>query len=174
LTSLVNDLLDLDKIEAGKLVLDRECLSLKDVCESSMAALEAMSTDAGVELSGPQGDGAIMADEKWLFQVVNNLLSNAIKFSPAGSTIAIKIERKGEKLEVRITDSGPGIPKEQQDLLFERYSQGSATTGLAIKGTGLGLAIVKSIVLAHGGELGVESEPGRGSTFWFRLEEFVE
>ncbi|MGD9683351.1 MAG: sensor histidine kinase [Candidatus Obscuribacterales bacterium] len=174
LTSLVNDLLDLDKIEAGKLVLARECLSLKDVCESSVAALESMSTDAGVELSGPQGDGAVMADEKRLFQVVNNLLSNAIKFSPAGSTIAIKIERKGEKLEVRITDNGPGIPKEQQDLLFERYSQGSAITGLSVKGTGLGLAIVKSIILAHGGELGVESEPGRGSTFWFRLEEFVE
>lgn len=174
LTSLVNDLLDLDKIEAGKLVLDRECLSLKDVCESSLATLEAMAAEAGVELTGPQGDGAVMADEKRLFQVVNNLLSNAIKFSPAGSTIAVKIDRKGEKLEVSITDSGPGIPKEQQDILFDRYSQGSATTGLSIKGTGLGLAIVKSIILAHGGEVGVDSEPGRGSTFWFRLEEFVE
>lgn len=174
LTALVNDLLELDKIDSGKLSLDLECISARDVCESSIANLESMANTANVEIKGPSRDAAVVADETRLVQAITNLLSNAIKFSPSGSKVVVAIQRKEDEVEIAITDQGPGIPLEQQSMLFEKYAQGSASSNVSMKGTGLGLAIVKSIIKAHIGKVGVESEPGKGATFWVRLKEFTD
>lgn len=174
LTALVNDLLDLDKLDSERLVLELECISLSDVCETSIESLESMASAAGVELVPPRGDAAVMADERRLVQVVTNLISNAIKFSPAGERVLIEILRKGDNVEIAVSDKGPGISAEQQNMLFEKYKQGTAFAKTPMKGTGLGLAIVKSIMKAHAGESGVDSELGKGATFWVRMKEFVD
>lgn len=174
LSALVNDLLELDKLDSDKLVLNLECISLYEVCETSMQALEAMAHNAGVALTYGGGDAAVMADERRLVQVVTNLISNAIKFSPRDGKVTVKIGRQDDKCEVAVTDEGPGVPADQKETLFDKYKQGSATSNVALKGTGLGLAIVKSIIKAHGGEVGVDSEIGKGSTFWVRLTEFID
>jgi|AGTN01.2.fsa_nt_gi PAS domain S-box len=174
LTSLVNDLLELDKLDSGKLSLDLECISVRDVCESSIANLESLASAADVEIKGPSGDAAVLADEMRLVQAITNLLSNALKFSPAGSTVTVAIRRDENQVEIAVSDQGPGIPLDQQSLLFEKYAQGSAVSNVALKSTGLGLAIVKSIIKAHDGKVGIESESGKGATFWVRLKEFTE
>lgn len=174
LTSLVNDLLDLDKLDSERLILDVECISLRDVCEASVEALESMASSAGVELVAPHSDAAVMADERRLVQVVTNLISNAIKFSPRDGKVRVEILRKGDQVEIAVSDQGPGISIESQAGLFEKYKQGPSPASSIVKGTGLGLAIVKSIMKAHDGEVGVESEMGKGSTFWIRMKEFVD
>ena len=174
LTALVNDLLDLDKLDSENLALDIECISLRDVCEASVQSLESMASDAGVVLAAPSGDAAVMADERRLVQVVTNLVSNAIKFSPRGANVKIEIRRRDKMVEVAVIDNGPGVPLDQQQILFDKYKQGSTVASVGLKGTGLGLAIVKSIVKAHDGVVGIDSEPGEGSTFWIRLNEFID
>lgn len=174
LTALVNDLLDLDKLDSERLVLELQCISLRDVCEASIEALESMASAAGVELVPPRGDAAVMADERRLIQVITNLISNAIKFSPSGQKVLVEIVRKGDNVEIAVSDKGPGVSPEQKNMLFEKYKQGAASEKVSDKGTGLGLAIVKSIMKAHGGESGVDSEPGKGATFWVRMKEFVD
>lgn len=174
LSALVNDLLELDKLDSDRLKLDLECISLREVCETSIQALEAMAHAAGVALIYGGGDAAVMADERRLVQVITNLISNAIKFSPRGGKVTAEIRRHNEKCEVAVADQGTGIPADQQESLFDKYKQGAATSNVALKGTGLGLAIVKSIIKAHGGEVGVDSEIGNGSTFWVRLTEFTD
>ncbi len=174
LSALVNDLLELDKLDSEKLTLDLECISLRDVCETSIQALEAMAHDAGVALIYGGGDAAVMAEERRLVQVVTNLISNAIKFAPRDSKVIVEIRRQEEKCEVAVTDQGPGISADQKESLFDKYKQGAAISNVALKGTGLGLAIVKSIIKAHGGEVGVDSEIAKGSTFWVRLTEFTD
>ena len=174
LTSLVNDLLDLDKLDSERLILDVECISLRDVCEASVEALESMASSAGVELVAPHSDAAVMADERRLVQVVTNLISNAIKFSPRDGKVRVEILRKDDQVEIAVSDQGPGISIESQAGLFEKYKQGPSPASSIVKGTGLGLAIVKSIMKAHDGEVGVESEMGKGSTFWIRMKEFVD
>jgi len=174
LTSLVNDLLDLDKLDSERLILDVECISLRDVCEASIEALESMASSAGVELVAPHSDAAVMADERRLVQVATNLISNAIKFSPRDGKVRVEILRKDDQVEIAVSDQGPGISIESQAGLFEKYKQGPSPASSIVKGTGLGLAIVKSIMKAHDGEVGVESEMGKGSTFWIRMKEFVD
>jgi PAS domain S-box-containing protein len=174
LTALVNDLLELDKLDSGKLQLELDCISLRDVCKASLDSLEAMANNAEVKLLAPGNDAAVFADERRLGQAVNNLISNAIKFSPKHSEIRVQIKRQGKFAEIAVKDEGPGIAADQQAALFDRYVQGSAISNVSIKSSGLGLAIATSIVKAHGGEIGVDSEPGKGSTFWIRLEEFID
>lgn len=174
LTALVNDLLELDKLDSGKLSLQLECISVRDVCESSIANLESMASTLDVEIKGPSSDAAVLADEMRLVQAITNLISNALKFSPAGGKVTVAVRRHEDQIEIAITDEGPGIPPDQQKRLFEKYAQGSAISNVALKSTGLGLAIVKSIIKAHEGKVGVESESGKGATFWVRLKEFSE
>jgi len=174
LTALVNDLLELEKLDSGKLNIELECISLRDVCEAGVEALESMAAGGAVDLAPPSGDAAVMADERRLLQAVTNLLSNAIKFSPPGSKIRTVIRRHDQLVEIAVIDQGPGVAKEDQLSLFDKYAQGPASSNVAVKGTGLGLAIVKSIVTAHGGTVGVDSQPGEGATFWIRLKEFVD
>ncbi len=169
LTELVNDLLELDKLEAGKLVLNRASIRASTVCVSAKEALEAMANSAYVKVVGPVEDATIFGDELRLVQAVINLLSNAIKFSPKNGTVTLEIESGAKHVELRIVDEGPGIPQEDANLIFEKFRQSATAKQSSMKSTGLGLAIVKAIAEAHGGEVGVESEVGKGSTFWIRI-----
>ena len=114
-------------------------------------------------------DFSIYADGDRLVQVMVNLTSNALKFSPEQSTISISASQESDWLEVRLKDEGPGIPAGEQEKIFERFKQVSSSSSRVKGGTGLGLAICKDIIAQHKGTIGVESEEGKGSTFWFRI-----
>jgi PAS domain S-box-containing protein len=168
LIGLINDLLDVEKLEAGKFDMEMREIQLGDVLERSAIEVKSLSDKAGVTVECPTVDITMRADADRLVQVLVNLLGNAIKFSPADSKITISAEQPTGWVEVRITDRGPGIPLEYKDAVFDRFRQ--LPGGKQKKGsTGLGLAICKTIIEQHGGEIGVDSELGQGSTFWFRI-----
>jgi signal transduction histidine kinase len=170
LTNLVNELLELEKLESSALVLELTAVSASDACASAKESVEMLAKQAQVTLRGPIGDALLLADPRRIVQVLINLLSNAIKFSPPASTVTISLARnEPEHVDIRITDEGPGIPLEHQSLIFDKFQQSRAVSNVPIKSTGLGLAIVKAIVEAHYGTVGVESDGTHGSTFWIRL-----
>ncbi len=169
LTELVGELLELEKLEAGKLNLDLAPVAASDVCEAAKELLLGLAQKNSVKIRGPAGEALIHAEEKRMVQMIANLLSNAIKFSPEDGTVTISIATKGELAEIRITDEGPGIAPEERALIFDKFRQARTAESIAAKGTGLGLAIVKALAESHGGEVGIESEVGRGSTFYVRV-----
>jgi signal transduction histidine kinase len=169
LKELADDLLDLGKLESGKQSLDRSPVHAFNICAAAKEALEDLAKGAEIKVVGPNSDALVLGNENRLVQTVVNLLSNAIKFSPRGSTITLSVERKGDVAEFTVTDQGPGMPAEDIPLVFQKFRQSAAKSNVAVKGTGLGLAIVKAIVEAHQGEVGVRSEPGKGTTFWFTV-----
>ena len=111
----------------------------------------------------------VEADADRLIQVVTNLLSNSAKFSPAGSTVVVEVGRHSGRVRVSVRDEGPGIPEEYQALIFEKFAQVDASSSRQKEGTGLGLSISKAIIEMHGGQIGFETEVGRGTTFYFDL-----
>lgn len=130
-----------------------------------------MAEKHGVALEIRGTDARAWADADRLVQVVVNLLGNAVKFSPPGQSVTLEAEKKRPFVEVRVIDRGRGIPPQFRDAVFERFKQVEASDARDKGGTGLGLAICKTIVERHGGEIGVLSEEGRGSTFFFRVPE---
>jgi two-component system phosphate regulon sensor histidine kinase PhoR len=121
-----------------------------------------------LDVSVPETLPAVLADERRLVQVFSNLISNASKYGPQRDLIAVQVTAQADDALVRVSDHGPGIPLPEQGELFERYFR-AADAARSSPGTGLGLAISKAIVEAHGGSVGLESEPGRGTTVWFTL-----
>jgi len=174
LTELVGELLELEKLEAGKLNLDLAPVSASDVCEAAKELLLGLAQKNAVSFKGPIGEALIFAEEKRMVQMLANLMSNAIKFSPRDSTVTISIVPDEKFADIRITDQGPGIAPEDRVLLFEKFRQTRTADSISAKGTGLGLAIVKALAESHGGEVGVESELGRGSTFFVRIPLYGE
>ncbi len=172
LLTLVNDFLELEKLEANKLSLELGPVAASEVCNSARDALSGLSNAAQVTVRGPSEDAILLGDERRLVQVVINLLSNAIKYSPKNSTVRMSIETNEDSATIKVSDEGPGISQEDIEQIFDKFQQTKAKPELNIKGTGLGLAIVKNIVEAHGGEVGIESELGSGSTFWFKIPRF--
>lgn len=169
LTSLVGELLELDKLEAGKLTLDLCPVSASDVCEAAKELLYGMALKADVTINGPTGEALILADEKRMVQLISNLLSNAIKFSPPNTSVKLAIVKDGDFADIRVSDQGPGIAADEQSLIFDKFRQSRTASGVAHKGTGLGLAIVRALTESHGGSVGIESEVGKGSTFFVRI-----
>lgn len=170
LLDLVNGLLDVERMAAGELQLDRTETTLAAIVEQSIEAVESFAKQYGITLQSPSFNAPLIADEGRLVQVVVNLLSNAIKFSPEGATVILKSAMTEDGLvELTVSDTGRGIPAEQQEIIFERYKQIEPSNTKENRGTGLGLPICKGIIELHGGSIGVVSEPGRGSTFWLRL-----
>ncbi|MDQ5936912.1 MAG: hypothetical protein QG574_4252 [Cyanobacteriota bacterium erpe_2018_sw_21hr_WHONDRS-SW48-000092_B_bin.40] len=169
LTGLVNNLLDLEKMESGKLTIVPEPTSLKAIVTQSLESVSPHAEQQKVSIELNCEDAQLTADGDRLVQVVINLLSNAIKFSTENSTICLSCAFKDNWAEVKIVDSGRGIPKNMQELIFEKFQQAQTSDGKRGRGTGLGLPICKAIVEAHGGQIGVESEEGKGSNFWFRI-----
>ena len=171
LIKLINDMLDLKKIESGMMKFEMTCLPVDTFVRNCLTDLNDMSQGGGVTLRPSlRYPGEIFADNEKATQILTNLISNAIKFSPRGSEIRVVAEA-GETGMVRfkVIDNGPGISANDQKRLFEKFQQVDTADDRMNSGTGLGLAISKAIVEEHGGKIGLESESGMGSTFWFEL-----
>jgi signal transduction histidine kinase len=175
LLGLINDVLDLSKIEAGQLVLELSDYSIQDIAQTVRSTLEPLASDKKLafklELARdlPPGHG----DGRRLTQVLINLVGNAIKFTDAGE-VAIKAEANNGSFHVSVRDTGPGISAADQANLFQEFQQADNAITRKKGGTGLGLAISKRIIEMHGGRIWVESQPGQGSTFAFTLPVVVE
>jgi len=170
LVGLVNDLLTVDKLEAGKLELGPEDFNLARVVEEASQTVTGLALRRQIAVINNCSQTLVHADKARVMQVLINYLSNAIKFSPKQSQITISDEVAPEAshmLRISVRDQGPGIEEGQRKRLFERFYQ--AKSGKESKGFGLGLAICKLIVESHGGRVGVESEVGKGSIFWFTI-----
>ncbi len=165
LTALVNELLELDKLEAGKLAVELNNIGASDACEAAKDLLFGMARQSGVSIAGPVGDALVVAEEKRLVQMVSNLLSNAIKFSPEGGKVEISIVEEKPFARINVRDEGCGMTAQECATVFEKFTQASSAKRSGTKGTGLGLAVVKALAEAHGGKIAVESEVGKGSTF---------
>lgn len=166
---LINNLLELEKMESGKMELQLSVTPLKPLLDRCAQAVAPLAETRSIIIDLPDTDVAVLAEQGRLSQVVINFLGNALKFSPEDSRIAVTVEAAPPWVKVSVADRGPGIPDAQKELIFERYHQIPAAGERKILGTGLGLAICKAIVEAHGGTIGVDSQEGEGSTFWFRI-----
>jgi signal transduction histidine kinase len=175
LLSLINDVLDLSKIEAGQLNLSLADYSLKEVVQSVYSAVEALAKEKQIALKVevPPHLPAARGDERKLTQVLLNLVGNAIKFTDTGE-VAIKAFAANGAFTVAVRDTGPGIAEVEQAKIFEEFQQADSSITKKKGGTGLGLAIAKRIVELHGGRIWVESSLGHGSTFSFTLPTKVE
>jgi PAS domain S-box-containing protein len=169
LISLINDLLDLDKLEAGKLDMHFDRFPLSSVIERSVESVRGFGDQHGVTIEADNTAAQVYADGDRLVQVVVNLLSNAVKFSSKGSAVQVRVKEEQDSVQIQVIDHGRGIPERYKNLLFQRFQQVEVADSKRRGGTGLGLAICKSIVEQHKGTIGVESEEGKGSTFWFRI-----
>jgi len=169
LLKLINDILDLSKIEAGRLEISSEDLSVETVFGEVVSALRPLAEKKAQTLSPSAEPGlAVHADAMRFKQVLMNLVGNAIKFTPAGGRIELEAHQVQQEVQVKVRDNGPGIPREEQKRIFEAFYR-LRKSGEGVEGSGLGLAITDSLVKLQGGSLGLESEPGHGSCFHFSL-----
>ena len=170
LLGLINDVLDLSKIEAGQLTLSLSDYSFQDAVQSVVSSVESLAKEKGLRLTVEVAPKLPVgrADERRIVQVLLNLVGNAIKFTDAGE-VKIRVSTKDDAFEVSVSDTGPGIPKIQHERIFEEFQQVDGSSTRAKGGTGLGLAIAKKIIALHGGRIWVESIIGEGSTFTFSL-----
>ena len=170
LLSLINDVLDLSKVEAGQVELVMAPFSLTEALERGVVVVreQASSDEVSVAIAADPDADIVEGDERRIQQVIFNLLSNAVKFTPAGGAVDVATARVNGEVKVSVTDTGPGIAPEDHERLFDEFQQADA--GIEQReGTGLGLALSKRLVELHGGRIWVESEPGMGSTFAFTL-----
>ncbi len=170
LTAMINDVLDLQKIEAGRMEFRREPVDILAVVDQSIGATAALLETSGLDLvrDAPTAVPVVTGDHHRLIQVVINLLSNAVKFTAAG-TITVRVTATTDEVVVAVTDTGTGIAPADQARVFEAFAQAGDSLTDKPRGTGLGLPISRQIVEEHGGRMWLESEPGRGSTFAFAL-----
>jgi signal transduction histidine kinase len=168
LQQIVDDLLDLSRIQSGHIELNRRPVDAatlaRDAVKSFEATAEAKGIDLRVELLPSLGQ--VVADPERIALAFDNLIGNAIKYTPAGGRVTVAAESRGHTLRFAVRDTGPGVPPQHRQAIFERFFR---MPGATEPGAGLGLYIAKEIVDAHGGRIGVEGEPGQGSTFWLEL-----
>jgi len=170
LLDLINDILDLSKIEAGKIEIHRESVTVREMLFEVISAIRPLAIAKGIEIDCRVPDhDAVYADRLRLKQIAFNLLSNALKFTPAGGSVWIESAADGQMMTISVCDTGTGIPHQEHESIFENFYQAGAGTKGLREGTGLGLAIVKRLVVLQGGRIWVESEPGAGSRFRFDL-----
>jgi signal transduction histidine kinase len=171
LLSLINDILDLSKVEAGKIDIRPESLRLADVVDDAVTTVKPMVNESRHELAISIAEDLppVYGDRNRLKQILLNLLSNAIKFTPDGGKLYLETSREGDFCKVSMVDNGIGIRKEYQTCIFEPFTQLDTQPGERKQGTGLGLALTKQLVELLGGKIGVESEYGKGSQFSFTI-----
>ena len=170
--NLVNDYLDISKLESGGAPLKLKPLNLSALVERALEANRPLGARAGVTLEADDlGTGAqVSADDDRLMQVLTNLISNAVKFSKSGDAVRVSVSRRGSRLRVSVADRGPGIPADFRAQVFGKFAQAQ---GHLKGGSGLGLAISKAIVEKHGGAIGFDTSDGQGTTFYFELPELA-
>lgn len=178
LLHLINDILDLSKIEAGKASLAITRFSLSEVAHSSLALLREKAQGQQIklvsELSGLPLDDAFSGDERRVKQILLNLLSNAVKFTPSGGQVLLSMQYDGQTAFIEVADTGIGIPQEKQHLLFEAFQQIESSHNRMHEGTGLGLALTRQLVEMHGGTIEFHSTIGLGTVFQVYLPTQVE
>jgi PAS domain S-box-containing protein len=175
LVRLINDILDLEKIESGKITFALQQVDILGIVEQAVEANRGFADSYGSRLLlDPGSDTCLVhADIDRMIQVVTNLLSNAIKFSPAGGEVVVAIARHGDVVRVSVRDHGTGIPDEFKSHIFEKFAQADSSDSRKKGGTGLGLNIARQIVVQHGGTLAFDRAPGGGTVFYFDLPRFV-
>lgn len=167
--TLINDLLQIERLSSGAFSLDTASVAIGQLQETCFESVQDLAEQRNIKIALGKTDAVVRADKERITQVLMNLLSNAIKFSPDGQTIDLQTVVHDDSVEVRVIDRGRGIPDEKKELVFERFKQVSEEDSAQNKGSGLGLAIAKALILKHGGKIGVTDTPGGGSTFWFSL-----
>ncbi len=176
LIRLINDILDIEKIESGKMRLDLQVVALKPLMVQALAANEGFGSaqNVGLNLHFPDDELRVHVDSDRLIQVATNLLSNAMKFSPPGSAVEVHVMRGGIGVRVEVRDRGPGIPEEFHRRIFQKFSQADSSDTRQKGGTGLGLNISRAIVERMEGSIGFHSEINVGTTFFFELPEWKD
>jgi signal transduction histidine kinase len=171
LLSLINDILDLAKVEAGRMELNLATFDLPAAIDNALTLIRERALRHGIALSVEVDSqlGGLNADERKLKQILLNLLSNAVKFTPEGGRITVGARLLGDMVEIAVNDTGIGIAPEDQAAVFEEFKQVGTDYKHKAEGTGLGLALTRKLVELHGGAMRLESEPGKGSTFAFTL-----
>jgi signal transduction histidine kinase len=169
--SLINDILDLSKIEAGHMELSLGYFDIPTAIENAVTLVKERAARRAValEVEVDNGLGRLCADERKFKQILLNLLSNAVKFTPDAGRVRLQAEQAGDELLVSVIDNGIGISPDNQELIFEEFRQVVTKNQNKPEGTGLGLALTKRFVEMHGGRIWVQSEVGKGSTFAFTL-----
>jgi signal transduction histidine kinase len=166
--SLVRDLLDLARLEAGRFALDRQSHAVGPLATEALALLQPLAQQKGLRLetdTAPAGTARALCDRERVLQVFSNLVGNAIAFTPQGGRVTVRARANDSEIAFSVADTGPGIPPGEQRLVFERFWKSRASR----QGTGLGLSIAKGVVEAHGGRIWVESRQGEGAVFLFTL-----
>ena len=168
---LIGEILDLSKLEAGKLALERRPLDLAALARDVADSFRPLATEKSITLDvvSPADMARVSADHGRMEQVLMNLLHNALKFTPRGGAIRIEVQELDGEAEVAVVDSGPGIPAEQMYVLFEKFGQASTAKSVGGPSTGLGLVVCRHLVEAHGGRIWAQSEEGHGARFVFRV-----
>ncbi|NJD52809.1 MAG: HAMP domain-containing protein [Candidatus Methanoperedens sp.] len=171
-TRLINDILDLSKIEAGKTELKLDIIGIRNVADASFENIKqvALKKNISIIMDVPDNLSPVMADMEKLIIVVNNLFENALKFTPDGGSITLSAKEDADGIEVSMKDTGIGIEKEKIGKVFDKFYQVDSSSRRKTGGCGLGLSISSGIIRAHGSVIHVESEPGKGSTFSFKLK----
>lgn len=169
--ALINDLLDIAAIESGKVTLDWKTGPVEAVVKEIAESNQILAEKKGIVLTYEAADAIpqVRFDPRRIEEVLRNLVSNAIKFTPQKGAIRVKVSCDGKFVRVEVADTGCGIPPQEKQKLFQKFQKLSTKPTAGERGTGLGLAIVKKLVELHGGEVGVDSEVGKGSTFWFTI-----
>ena len=168
--SLIDDLLDLSRIESGVWTPEPDDISLGGLVDSAWNSLLPRQEDRNIELERDYPpDLQLRVDRDALVQVLCNLLDNAVRYTPEGGSVRLTTSRSEDRTRIEVSDDGPGIPTAQLERVFERFYRVDTARSRQAGGTGLGLSIVKHLVAAHGGEVGIESELGAGTTVWFTI-----
>jgi len=174
LVRLVNDILDLERLEANKVNLNKQWCNAETLLQQSVKTVQSLAIESQIILLIKSSSVQVFVDSDRIIQTIVNLVSNAIKFSPPDSTVTLSLQDQADRVLFQIKDQGRGIPAEKLDTIFGRFQQVDASDSRQKGGTGLGLAICKSIVQQHGGKIWVESLVGEGSCFSFTLPKFLD
>jgi signal transduction histidine kinase len=170
LLALINDLLDVARLEAGRLVHKQTAIDLSELIQDMVLLMQVRAKEQGIELSvSCENLKPVMADPKNIEEVLNNLLTNAINYSPEGGKVAVTARGVGPLVEIKVSDTGVGIAPEELPKIFDKFYRVKHPKTRQVTGTGLGLSIVKGIVETYGGSIQVESVPGQGTTFTVTL-----
>jgi signal transduction histidine kinase len=172
LQAMVDDLLDLSRIEAGRIEMHPRPMPAATLAKTALEAHRTVAEERGIQLNAqlPLVEDEVSADPERVGLVLSNLLANAVRHTPSNGKIEVRAYPTNGAVRFEVTDTGEGIPPEYQRRIFDKFFR---VPGSASNGAGLGLSIAKEVVLGHGGEIGVESQPGQGSTFWFTLPRVI-